>query len=112
MLAVHCERVNELQTRGQRAYNGTMTISDPLLDILCCPVGRQPLRPLEKSRLKKLNEHIAAGKVLYVDSSPVDECPREALITRDDKVIYLVVDSIPVLLPDRGIGTAQFTDPI
>ncbi|HSH28122.1 MAG TPA: Trm112 family protein [Wenzhouxiangella sp.] len=89
-----------------------MTIADPLLDILCCPVSHQPLRPLEKSRLKKLADRIATGEVLYVDHNVVDEKPREALITRDDKVIYLVVDGIPVLLPDRGIGTAQFTDPI
>ena len=89
-----------------------MPIADPLLDILCCPVSHQPLRPLEKSRLKKLAERIAADEVQYVDHSPVTEKPREALITRDDKVIYLVIDDIPVLLPDRGIGTAQFTDPI
>lgn len=89
-----------------------MAISDPLLDILCCPVSHEPLRPLEKSRIKKLAEHIAAGDVQYVDHSPVEDKPREALITRDDKVIYLVIDGIPVLLPDRGIGTTQFTDPL
>lgn len=89
-----------------------MAISDPLLDILCCPVSHEPLRPLEKSRLKKLAEHIAAGDVQYVDHSPVEDKPREALITRDDKVIYLVIDGIPVLLPDRGIGTTQFKDPL
>lgn len=89
-----------------------MAIADPLLDILCCPVSHQPLRPLEKSRLKKLADRVAGGDVVYVDHSPVEDKPREALITRDDKVIYLVIDGIPVLLPDRGIGTAQFTDPL
>jgi uncharacterized protein YbaR (Trm112 family) len=87
-----------------------MAIPDPLLDILCCPVSHEPLRPLEKRRLKSLNDRIREGGVLYVDHSDVDEPAREALVTRDDKVIYLVVDGIPVLLPDRGIGTAQFTD--
>lgn len=89
-----------------------MAIPDPLLDILCCPVSHEPLRPLEKRRLKSLNDRIAAGGVLYVDHSAVEEDAHEALVTRDDKVIYLVVDGIPVLLPDRGIGTAQFTDPL
>lgn len=89
-----------------------MAIPDPLIDILCCPVSHQPLRPLEKNRLKKLADRVAEGDVQYVDHSPVEDRPREALITRDDKVIYLVVDGIPVLLPDRGIGTAQFTTPI
>lgn len=89
-----------------------MAIPDALLDILVCPVSHQPLRPLEKSRLKRLRQAIAEGEVLYVDNSAVEEAPGEALITRDDKVIYLVVDAIPVLLPDRGIGTAQFKEPI
>ena len=89
-----------------------MTIPDPLLDILCCPVSHQPLRSLEKSRLKRLSQEIEAGQVLYVDHSTVTDRPRAALITRDDKVIYLLDDGIPVLLPDRGIGTAQFTDPL
>jgi len=89
-----------------------MATVDPLLDILCCPVSHQPLRPLEKSRLKKLAERVAAGNVQYVDHAPVEEKPRAALITRDDKVIYLITEGIPVLLPERGIGTAQFTDPI
>jgi len=89
-----------------------MSIPDPLLDILCCPVSHQPLRPLEKKRLKKLAGHIAAGHVQYVDHSPVSEQPCEALVTRDDKVIYAIEDDIPVLLPDRGIALAQFTDPL
>jgi uncharacterized protein YbaR (Trm112 family) len=87
-----------------------MAVPDQLLDILCCPVSHQPLRPLEKSRLKKLNAAIADGEAQYVDHSRVEGAAREALITRDDKVIYLVEDGIPVLLPDRGIGTTQFTD--
>lgn len=89
-----------------------MAIPDPLIDLLVCPVSHQPLRPLEKRRLGRLNDRIAAGEVLYVDHSPVTEKAREALISRDDKVIYLVFDGIPVLLPERGIGTAQFTDPL
>jgi len=89
-----------------------MNISSRLLDILCCPVSHQPLRPLEKSRLKKLNALIGKGEVLHVDDTPVESPLKAALITRDDKVIYAIDDDIPVLLPDRGIGTAQFTDPL
>jgi len=89
-----------------------MAISDALLDILVCPVSHEPLRPLEKSRLKRLNKLIGEGEVLYVDNGTVEDKADDALITRNDKVIYLVIDSIPVLLPDRGIGTAQFTDPL
>lgn len=84
-----------------------MTIPESLLDILCCPVSHEPLRPLEKSRVKKLNDAIERGELLYVDGSTVDQKISEALITRDAKVVYAVEDGIPVLLPDRGIGTTQ-----
>lgn len=89
-----------------------MTIPDQLLDILCCPVSHEPLRPLGKERLKKLNQAISAGEIQYVDGTAVEAQVREALITRNDKVIYAVEDGIPVLLPDRGIGTTQFKEPL
>jgi uncharacterized protein len=89
-----------------------MTIPNHLLDILCCPVSHEPLRPLGKNRLKTLNQRIGEGEVLYVDGSNVEDRISDALITRDDKVIYVIEDGIPVLLPDRGIGTTQFTDPL
>lgn len=84
-----------------------MTIPDSLLDILCCPVSHEPLRPLEKKRINKLNDAIGRGELLYVDGSAVDKPISEALITRDAKVVYAVEGGIPVLLPDRGIGTTQ-----
>ena len=84
-----------------------MTIPQSLLDILCCPVSHEPLRPLEKGRVKKLNDAIDRGELLFVDGSTVDQPISDALVTRNAKVIYMVEDGIPVLLPDRGIGTTQ-----
>ncbi|GAB4173717.1 MAG: Trm112 family protein [Wenzhouxiangellaceae bacterium] len=87
-----------------------MSVPESLLELLCCPVSHVPLRPLESSRLKKLNAQIRSGEVRYVDDSPVETPLAEALITQDGKVIYRVDDGIPVLLPERGIGTQQFQD--
>jgi len=84
-----------------------MTIPASLLDILCCPVSHEPLRPLEKARLKKLNKLIEQAQLLFVDGHPVEDPLDEALITRDGKVVYRVDQGIPVLLPERGIGTTQ-----
>ena len=84
-----------------------MTIPESLLDILCCPVSHEPLRPLERKRLKTLNAAIEAGDLLYVDGSPVESAIGEALITRNGKVVYAVDQGVPVLLPDQGIGTTQ-----
>ncbi|QOC24242.1 hypothetical protein IC757_10635 [Wenzhouxiangella sp. AB-CW3] len=83
-----------------------------LLDILCCPVSHEPLFPLGRKRLRSLNERIAGGDVQHVDGSTVTAPVADALITRDEKVVYIIEDGIPVLLPDRGIGTTQFNDPL
>ena len=84
-----------------------MSIDAKLLDILCCPVSKTPLSRLERNRLDKLNKAIAAGEVDQVDGTAITQTLREALITTDNKVIYPVIDDIPVLLSERGIGTTQ-----
>jgi uncharacterized protein YbaR (Trm112 family) len=81
-----------------------------LLDILCCPVSKTPVRPLSKRELGALNDAIAAGKVDSVAGVSVREQVAEALITTDGKVIYRIEDGIPVMLPEEGIGTTQFAD--
>ena len=87
-----------------------MTIPDTLIDILCCPVSHEPLRPLERKRLSALNQAIESGGVQFVDGSAVDAPLGEALISRDGRVVYGVDQGVPVLLPDRGIGTTQLED--
>lgn len=87
-----------------------MTIPDHLLDILCCPVSHEPLLPLSSDKLKQLNQAIADGAVQYIDHEPVAEPLKNALITRDRKVVYAIDDGIPVLLAERGIGTAQLNE--
>jgi uncharacterized protein len=87
-----------------------MAVDGKLLEILCCPVSKIPLNRLEHSRLEKLNAAIAAGSVSYVHGEAVKEPLTEALITDDRRVIYPVVDGIPLLLEEKGIGTTQLQD--
>ena len=87
-----------------------MPIDGKLLEILCCPVSKTPLTRLGPGQLKKMNAAITAGKVQYVHGEPVQQTLREALITEDSKVVYPVVDGIPILLGEKGIGTTQLTD--
>lgn len=81
-----------------------------LLDILCCPVSKTPVRLVSTRELDALNTAIAAGDVNSVANVPVRERISEALITTDRKVIYRIDDGIPVMLPEEGIGTLQLTD--
>ena len=78
-----------------------------LLDILACPATRQPLSLLERPGLDALNAAIAAGGVRRTDDSPQAEPLREALVTRDHRLVYRIDDGIPVLLAEEAIATGQ-----
>ena len=81
-----------------------------LLDILCCPVTRQPLSLLETRGLESLNQAISSSNAQRTDGSAQTDTLREALITRDRKIVYRVDDGIPVLLAEEGIPTTQLPD--
>ncbi len=78
-----------------------------LLDILCCPVSKTPLRSLRRDELGHVNRAIGNGVVDTVDGARVGAALTDGLITTDGKVIYRIEDGIPVLLPEEGIGTTQ-----
>ena len=77
-----------------------------LLDILACPVTRQPLALLDGERLKALNTAIGQSGVQFGGHRQTDAL-REALVTRDRTLAYRVDDGIPVLLVEEGIATEQ-----
>lgn len=87
-----------------------MPIDGKLLEILCCPVSKTPLVRLPPDKLKKLNAAISAGEVQYVHGEVVAEPLREALMTEDARVVYPVIDEIPILLEEKGIGTTQLQE--
>jgi uncharacterized protein YbaR (Trm112 family) len=81
-----------------------------LLDILCCPVTKQPLALLDAAELEALNAAIVAGGVQRQDGSPQSEPVREGLVTRDHQTLYRIDDGIPVLLAEEAIATGQVAD--
>ena len=93
-----------------RVRKNAMPVDGKLLEILCCPVSRTPLKRLEDARLERLNREISDGKVRYIGGESVTDTLDEALVTEDGKVIYPVSDGIPELLEEKGIGTTQFQD--
>ena len=78
-----------------------------LLDILCCPSSKTPLRPLSRTELDSLNRAIAAGAVHSTTGAAIDKPLREGLITTDGKLVYRIEDDIPVMLVEEAIGTTQ-----
>ena len=78
-----------------------------LLDILCDPLSKTPLKMLSKPQLDSLNQAVRARELQTIDGRPVAVELGAGLITVDGKVVYRIDDGIPVLLADEGIGTAQ-----
>ncbi len=83
-----------------------MPIDDELLDILCCPETQQPVARAEASVLAPVNAEIEAGRLRNRGGDKVEEPIEEALLREDGRVLYLVDDSIPIMLIDRSIEIA------
>lgn len=81
-----------------------------LLDILCDPVNKTPLRMLSAAELDAINRAIAAGTVDTVNGEKMNAPLSAGLVTIDGKVVYRIEDDIPVMLADQGIGTLQLAD--
>ncbi len=87
-----------------------MPVSQELLDILCCPSSKTPIRMITAEDLKRLNSLIEVGCINYADGSTIDKPLAEGLITTDRKTIYRIDDDIPVMLVDMAIPTTQIED--
>lgn len=74
-----------------------------LLDLLACPVTRQPLRELDGARLEALNRAIAEGRVRRADGTPQADRVAAALCTQDGHRAYRIDDGIPVLLAEESL---------
>ncbi len=81
-----------------------MNLDRRLIDILCCPVTRQPLALLKAPQLKRLNAAIAAGQVRTAGGELLSGALDGALISADQKRIYPVLDGIPALLSDSAVA--------
>ena len=88
-----------------------MTIRKDLLEILVCPVTKQPLEILGADPLARLNARIAQGRIRNVGGDTVDTPVEEALITTDGLTVYRVDGDIPNMLAEHGIPAAQIDAP-
>ena len=84
-----------------------MPIDPKLLDILCCPVSKQPVFPLSEEKLAAVNSAIAAGQVIQANDVVVETPLSEGLITKNKQRIYRIDDGIPVMLEEESIAVDQ-----
>jgi uncharacterized protein YbaR (Trm112 family) len=81
-----------------------------LLDLLCCPVTRQPLAMLTTAELDTINRGVAGGGVVRADGTAQQQPLADGLVTRDRRTVYRIEDGIPVLLADEALATTQWPD--
>lgn len=87
-----------------------MSIDRKLLEILVCPVTKQPVSILLEHKLSSLNMKIESGEVTNHGGTTLTEPLTQALITQNGSVIYPVDQNIPVMLEDESIDTVQLGD--
>ncbi len=74
-----------------------------LLEILCCPETKQPVRLATGEELAALNRAQAEGN-LKTAKQVVYSKPLQAALIREDRAIaYRIEDEIPVMLIDEAL---------
>ena len=75
-----------------------------LLTILVCPVTHKGLSVAKPATLKKVNAAIDEGSLKNRDGESVTDSYAEALQTDDGKLLYPVINGIPVLLEGEAVS--------
>ena len=83
-----------------------MSISQELLDILCCPETKDHLHPLSEEERERVNQAIANGTVMNRKNETVPEPIDDGLLRADGKFLYPVRNDIPIMLIDEAIDMA------
>ena len=84
-------------------------IDKELLDILICPEDRTPLSLADEVLMEIVNRAIESGTLTDRSSQPVESRLAAGLVRLDGKVLYPVLDGIPVLLVEKGILLDQLS---
>jgi uncharacterized protein YbaR (Trm112 family) len=82
-------------------------IRPELLKMLVCPEDRTPLEEAGSELIARVNDAVAAGRLTNKAGRVVEQRLDGGLVRADRKVLYPVVDEIPMLLVDEGIPLDQ-----
>jgi uncharacterized protein YbaR (Trm112 family) len=83
-----------------------MPIDPELLEILACPETHQSVALASEETLAKVNAEISAGRLRNRGGDVVEKPIREGLLREDGKILYIIDDSIPIMLVEQSIELA------
>ena len=82
-------------------------IDDLLIDVLRCPSDRSLVARAEQPLVERMNRGIAAGRVSNLAGRVITKAIDGGLVREAGDLMYLVVDGIPVMLPDEAVEILQ-----
>jgi len=80
-----------------------MPIDNELLEILVCPESQQPVALASEQLLQRLNSEIDAGRLRSRGGDTIEKRIEEGLLREDGQILYVIEDSIPIMLIDQSI---------
>ncbi len=85
-------------------------INNQLLKILRCPQDHSALSQAAEELVERTNRGIAAEQVVNLAGQMVTTTIDGGLVRASGDLMYLVVDGIPVMLPDEAIALSQLDE--
>jgi uncharacterized protein YbaR (Trm112 family) len=82
-------------------------ISDDLLKFLVCPEDHSPLRAASNDLIARLNVAIAGRRLKNRANQALERPLGGGLVRADQRVLYPIVDDIPMMLIDEGLPLDQ-----
>jgi uncharacterized protein len=79
-------------------------IDPQLLDILVCPETRLPLVAADAGLLARLNRLASEGQLRNRRGNLVEGPIDDGLVRKDGRLLFRVVDGIPLMLIDEAIS--------
>ncbi len=80
------------------------------LDLLVCPQDHTPLLFADAALIVRLNQSIARGELKNAGGQAISRPLDGGLLRADGRVLYPIVDEIPILLPDEAIVVGQIAN--
>lgn len=75
-----------------------------------CPQSKQPLVPAEVQLIEKVNQAIAAKRLLNVDGQAVDQAIEGGWLSTHTQRLYPIRDSIICLIVEQALDLSQWDD--
>lgn len=84
-----------------------LQLPEKTLAMLRCPQSRAQVQAADEALVRRLNDAIAAGKLVNRSGHKVERPLDGALLREGGDLAYPIVDQIPVMLYDEAIAIEQ-----